>query len=283
MSESAFRFKIVVASRDSMRWLPRALDSIRRQSDGSFDVCVVDDASTDPEQAPFVEQYCRREGWEWLVNTSRQGAMYSQYHAVQALAPEAADVIVFVDGDDRLAHDRVLERLRSYYCDDVLLTYGSYVCDPPDACVTPALPFYGNVVAANAYRAFSARPDPEAIWFNHLRTVRHELFSRLDAQSDLRFPDGEWFPACCDSAVMLPCLELAGGRFRWIPEVLYVYTRDNPLSEARVHADDIRRTHDYILHTLTPKEPLAEIRLYESGYGPRLDAELLDDLAAYPC
>jgi glycosyltransferase involved in cell wall biosynthesis len=254
------RFKVVIASRNSMPWLPRALASVARQTDEAVDVCVVDDASDDPRQAAFVERYATEHRWAHILNDRRRGALYNQYQAVRRLQPAPEDVIVFVDGDDRLASDGALTRLRGYYAPDVLMTYGSYICDPPDPRVMPAREFPEWVVAENAYRAFSARDDPDPIWFNHLRTVRYELFSRLEPALDFTFDDGTWFPVCCDTAVMVPCFEMAGGRYLHIPELLYAYTRNNPLSDCWTHGEEVERTHHHIFHVLTPKEPTLPIR-----------------------
>lgn len=254
------RFKVVVTGRDCMRWLPAALASIAVQSDPDVDVCVVDDGSSDPRQPAFVERTCRDHRWRWLLAGERRGALRNQCAAIEALEPEPRDVIVFVDGDDRLAHDGALALLRAHYeAADPLMSYGSYTCDPPDPYVTPALAFPEDVVLRNAYRAFTARDDPDAVWFNHLRTVTAGLFARLDPATDFTFDDGSWFTVCCDTAVMLPCLEMAAGRHLLVEDVLYVYTRDNPRSDCRVHTAEIERTHARIF-SMAPKPPLLPIR-----------------------
>ncbi len=139
-----------------------------------------------------------------------------------------------------------------------LLTFGSYECDPRDDAVTPAMNFPDRVVAANAYRQFSARDDPDAIWVNHLRTVTYELLGRL-LPDDFTFADGTWFMACCDTAIMIPCLEMAAGRHLMIPEVLYIYTRNNPLSDCRISEDAVSAAHRRIFHELRPKAPIGPI------------------------
>jgi hypothetical protein len=102
------------------------------------------------------------------------------------MSPEPKDVIVSVDADDRLSDPHALSRLRYYYeTYEPLLTYGSYVCDPEDDWVTPALHLPDDVILNNAYRQFSAREDlPDPIYFNHLRSLKHELFARLDPEVD---------------------------------------------------------------------------------------------------
>lgn len=253
------RFKVVVTGWNCARFVPRCVQSIARQSDTAHDVCLVDDASDEPEQAPLMREAARRFGWLHIINRRRRGALYNQYQAVRRLQPKRRDVIVFLDADDRFAGDHTLRRLRHYYESyQPLVTYGSYDCDPSDTAVTPALNFPADVVRSNAYRSFSARNDPDAIWFNHLRTVTFELFSRLQV-SDFTCTDGTWFRACCDIAVMVPCLEMAGGRHLMIPEVLYTYTRNNPLSDCFVNHYEIEMAHRRILSELPAKQPLLPI------------------------
>ncbi|MFI5796303.1 glycosyltransferase family A protein [Streptomyces sp. NPDC051677] len=252
------RFKILMPGWNCYPYLERSLRSVAAQTDPAFDVCVVDDASDDPRQAKFITDFCADQGWMSVVNEERRGALYNLYHAARLLEPEPEDVIVFVDADDRLIHPRVLERLRWYY--DTyrpLLTHGSYICDPRDDLVTPALNFPDEVVATNAYRAFTGRDDPDATWFNHLRSMRYELFAQLTPE-DFTFDNGEWFMACYDTAIMVPAFELAGGRHLMIPEVFYLYTRDNPLSDCRASTAEVDTAHQ-VIFSRPPKQPLGPI------------------------
>src|ERR1700735_5569952 len=263
------RFKIIVTGWNCPQYVRRSLGSVAGQTDTGYDVCVVDDASdrrscagsqTEPGgQAEVMAEICTRHGWQFVANPVRRGALSNQYHAVQLLEPEPADVVVFLDADDRLAHPNVLRRLRSYYTRyRPLLTFGSYRCDPHDDAVTPAMNFPERVVATSDYRRFSARNDANPIWFNHLRTVTYELFGRL-TPADFTFADGTWFMACCDTAVMVPCLEMAAGRHLMIPEILYIYTRDNTLSDCRINATAVAAAHRRIFRELMPKAPVGPV------------------------
>lgn len=253
------RFKLLVTGWNCYRFVERSLRSIAAQRDPGFDVCVVDDASDDPRQPELVRSLCDAYGWHVVLNEERKGALFNLHHAAHVLEPEPTDVLVFVDLDDRLVHADVLGRLRSYYeTFDPLMTYGSYVCDPHDDDVAPAREFPMEVVDTNSYRAFSCRDEPDPIWFNHLRSVRFDLFDRLDPARDFTFPDGTWFQACYDTAIMIPSFELAGGRYVMIPEVLYLYTRDNPLSDCRVSGPEVDAAHRQIF-SMPPRDPIGPI------------------------
>lgn len=254
------RFKIVMAGWNCFKFLPRSLDSVVAQLDEDFDVCVVDDASDDEHQPEYMEEFCRKAGWRFIRNETRRGGLYNHVAAINAMSPEPEDVIVSVDADDRLSDPHALSRLRYYYQTyEPQLTYGSYVCDPEDDRVTPALHLPDEVILDNAYRQFSAREDlPDPIYFNHLRSLKHELFARLDPDVDFRHPDGSWLKTCYDLAITIPALEMAAGRHLLIPEVLYIYTRDNPLSDCYINQKVIAVDKAHIFG-LAPKDPLAEI------------------------
>jgi glycosyltransferase involved in cell wall biosynthesis len=256
------RFKVVMAGRDCLRFVERSLESVAAQTDEAVDVCVIDDASEDPRQPDLMLAFCRRQGWHFVRNEQHQGALFNHVAAVNALSPDGDDVIVSVDADDRLSDPGTLSRVRAYYQRyDPLLTYGSYCCDPEDWRVAPAKHLPDEVIRAGAYRAFSAREDdPDPIWFNHLRTLRHNLFARLDPAVDFRHPDGSWLTTCYDLAITIPALELASGRHLMLPDILYIYTRNNPRSDCYVHQDVIRGDKAHIF-SLAPKTPLYEIRV----------------------
>ena len=247
------KFQIVVSSYNSMQWLPKTLQSISDQSYRNFNVCVVDDASTDEGQADFIRSFCEERGWISIIHINNMGALYSQVQAIKALDPEDDDVIVWVDGDDWLINRNVLKKLKAIYeSGNYLMTYGNYISEPYSNTCPQPMSYPKEIVLENSYRKSSYT---HGLLFNHLRTVKYLLFKNLD-QSDFTWPDGSWFKCCGDTAVMIPCLELAGGRYKYIDFPLYVYNTANPVSDWRKQSDEIDKTHLYILKTLKEKNPL---------------------------
>jgi glycosyltransferase involved in cell wall biosynthesis len=254
------RLKVVMAGRDCLRFVPRSLESVAAQTDSAVDVCVIDDASLDWHQPEFMESFCRERSWIFIRNERSRGALCNHVAAVDALSPEPEDVIVSVDADDRLNGPDALSRVREYYDRfQPLLTYGSYIPDPDDWRVMPARHLPDEVILNNAYRAFSGRDsDEDPVWFNHLRTLKHSLFARLDPVVDFMHPDGSWFTTCYDLAITIPALEMASGRYLMLPDVLYLYTRDNPRSDCYINTEAIAVDKPRIF-SLRPKEPLFDI------------------------
>ena len=47
-------------------------------------------------------------------------------------------------------------------------------------------------------------------------------------EEDFKLSDGEWLDVTGDQAFMLPMLEMAGDKSRFIDEILYIYNVANP-------------------------------------------------------
>ena len=132
-------FKIIVAGYNCFDMAQDCFDSIKNQTYINYQVCVVDDASTDPRQPSLVKEYCEANGWLYLLRPFNVGALRSQYEGICLMDPQDGDVIVWVDMDDKLSSELSLEKLDSYYEQDTPMTYGSYSPVPYiDTCPTPA-------------------------------------------------------------------------------------------------------------------------------------------------
>lgn len=247
------KFAVVVAAYNSMKWLPDTLKSISSQEYDNYVVCVVDDNSDDPGQADYVRSTCELNGWNYILNDENKGAMFNQVAAINSLDLDDDDVVVIVDGDDRLAHSGVLGRLNEIYSSsDVQVTYGNYLPVPAsDTCPKPGW-YTDYVKQTNSYRRATRT---NGIMFNHLRTFKYRLFRHMNPERDFML-NGKWFEACADTAIMIPALELAGGRYKFVDEILYHYNSENPISDWRQRARVIDRIHGHILKRLTPYSPL---------------------------
>ena len=135
-----------------------------------------------------------------------------------------SDVVVWLDGDDRLEHPGVLEFLARIYRErDPWLTYGSFRFEPPQE---EAYPHFGMRYQLGAdVRGWQWRAS-------HLKTFRAGLVKRVREESLRRLPANHigpvppeegWTEYCTDRVFMLPMLEMAGERYEAIPEVLSVY------------------------------------------------------------
>lgn len=243
------RFKIITAVYNAGEFFDRYVKSIEKLNYPHFDVVIVDDNSNDGTRQKVWEA-CDKNSWLGILQETNRGALYNQVAGIRALNCRAEDVLVFVDGDDQLAHSDVLQRLEFWYeSTNAKLCYGQYAPVPDSATCTLAAEFPREIIEQRSFREVAARRG--GIYWNHLRTFKYELFSQL-TDADFKDDFGNWYKTATDAALMYPCLELAAPHITFIPEVLYLYTSDNNLSDWRRWPRQCDRDHMHIL-ARTPK------------------------------
>lgn len=252
-------YRIVTTVRNTPEHLNRCLESLAAQQYPDFTVAVVDDASTD-DTPNVARAWCEAHGWTFIAQTERKGALWNQVQAFHTICSDPDDVVVWVDGDDRLTRTDTFQTLDNYYRDPrVKMTYGSYEASPPDPGCSPARPFPRRVIRANAYRQAILPRKLGGLGIghltNHLRTVKYGLLCAL-AEADFTDERGEWYQNTPDVVVMVPCLELAGpGGHRFVSEVLLTYTSDLASAEWRCRPRDVDAVNRSVL-TKPAKRPL---------------------------
>jgi predicted SAM-dependent methyltransferase len=155
------------------------------------------------------------------------------------------DIIVWLDGDDRLAVDTALEIILEVHKAGAMVTYGQF-----------------RWADGRQGTAGRVGPDPRSEHWRatHLKTFRAGLVKHI-RDEDLRDPKTGWYSNfVTDQAVMLPLLELVPNHHVFIPRVLHVYNEQ--------HSHMAQRPQDLVLE----EERLQQIRSlprYESLYGHR--------------
>lgn len=70
--------------------------------------------------------------------------------------------------------------------------------------------------------------------------------------------NGQFLEMTCDKAMLLPMVEMCGGRFSRIKDVLYIYNCVNPIRDCAVDGKKQWNIAHY-LYDKAPYEPLKEI------------------------
>lgn len=254
------RFKIVSTGWQCADWIEQTLQSIEDQSVDNWDIWIVYDPSDD-KGAELVAAWCdaRDERWNYTINETRQMAVRNQYEAVRNLQPEFDDIVLWVDLDgDMLAHPDALKHLGEHYADgNPLVTYGSYKAIPDPGTSPPAVPFPDHVVTNGSYRE---QMRTGICCFNHLRTMKGGIVNAIPIEQ-FKFATGpgagEWYTTAGDYVFMACALELAGGRYKVINEVLLHYNHANPLADYLTNSvASFATTSDYL--TRPPLLPLGD-------------------------
>lgn len=245
-------FVIVIPSYNNSKWAIRNLTSAVNQklrSNGksypNFKIVYVNDNSRD-NTLNQVKSYIKRQNLNNLVkiinNSVRVGALANIYKVVHNCKDD--DVIIILDGDDWLAHNYVLDYLDKVYQDkNIWLTYGQFISSNGRRGWCKEIPkqvFLNNNIRTQKWVS------------SHLRTFYASLFKKIE-KKDLVDSKGSFFTAASDVAIMFPILEMAGyNHYRFIKQVLYVYNRENIISDYRVNQNEqdkisatIRRKKSY--------------------------------------
>lgn len=222
------KFKVIVPSFNCIEYLPKCLTSIEEQSFSPDAVCVIDDASTLPQQRELILDFCKRNKWHYRFHEHNYGAIYGLVHGIKDLNCNDDDILVIVDGDDWLAHSDVLSFLNRVYTEnDLYLTWGQ--CEK--------YPFERNSIkcASNIPKRVIEKKLFREIRFvfSHLHSFKYYLWRNI-RDEDLRDTNHEYFRFLYDLAVYYPMLEMAGKKIKFIKETLYIYNSANPLNDAKI-------------------------------------------------
>jgi glycosyltransferase involved in cell wall biosynthesis len=220
--------KVIVNCGPCEEWIGHCQASLRSQSYRDWEAFVTVDPCGDRTWQEAQAAAAHDSRISVHRNETRQ---YSMSNLIAGIARSNAapdDIIVVVDGDDRLLHDDALRIIaRTYAESDCWLTYGSWISNmaetpgrwpgyPDDAVNFRALQWLGTAV----------------------RTWKRWLWDRIDP-ADFRDRRGDYFRVVEDVAAMFPMMEMSTiRRMRHIGEPLLFYNRhDN--AAARVLGDEM--------------------------------------------
>lgn len=231
--------KVIIPSYNSVKWLRKTLNSVKKQSYQNYEVCVIDDASTQAGQREIIQEFAEKHGWKAIFREKNQGALANIIDGIKHLSPQDEDVIILLDGDDWLYDKSVFSKIaKSYREEPITMTYGQFITYPRwqlGLCT----PLSDELLAKKNFRQV-----PFA--FSHLRTFKHKVWKRI-REEDFKDASGSYFKTAWDLAIMYPLLEMTGGEScKFINEILYVYNMDNPLNDCTVHTKLQADTADHI-------------------------------------
>lgn len=223
------RFVVTIFSYNNERWCLDNLKSVFEQNYRNFRVMYVDDRSSDKTKQ-LARGYLRAHPAiksDYIRNAVRCKKMANMYRVINERCLDD-EVVIELDGDDTFANPNVLTTLDQVYrSGDVWMTYGQYMTDSGrHGSTTGCKQIAPDVIAHNTFRDHEWAGWP-------LRTFKAFLFKAIKKE-DLMY-EGEFFDVTADLAYMFPLFELAGTHSRFVPDVLYVYNTQNPISDGRLY------------------------------------------------
>jgi glycosyltransferase involved in cell wall biosynthesis len=225
------------------------ISSLLNQDYDNYSVYIINDCSTDDTSAK-IKDYIKSHpyGARAVVidNNKRLGAMANYYHVISSLDDHV--IVLNVDGDDWLSGPHVLAYINEIYnSDNIWLTYGQYQ-EYPSGNIGFCAGYPKSVILNNSYRK-------HGLPVSHLRTYYAWLFKKIDPR-DLMYKN-RFVQVTCDKVLMTPMIEMSGGRFKCIQDVLYIYNANNPISDMRIAGPQQAMIRDRVF-ALSPYEPLAQ-------------------------
>ena len=225
ITNSNLKFHVITPIYNGELYVDKNIKSLKKQSYKNFTSTIIDDISEDSTQQRVRKNVEDDERFKLIVNEEKKYALRNIVETIDEIEPEDEDVIILLDGDDWLPNSDVLNYLASVYDreeKDVLLTYGSYTEFPTGRNGIEPSEYPEHIVKNNQFRKDQWRAS-------HLRTFKYKLWKQID-KKDLLDKDGFYYKVAYDQAVMLPMLEMAGERIKYIDNSLCVYNRHNPLN-----------------------------------------------------
>jgi len=232
---SKIHFKLIIPFFNAESWLPKCLRSLKIQNYKNFKCFLIDDMSNDNSVKIANKMISKDRRFEVIKNKNKYYALENIVRTIDKADCDDEDVIILLDGDDWLATSHSLSTLANNYENhDCWVTYGSYVYNPGGQRGVEPSDYPAEVIKNNSFRTDQWRAS-------HLRSFKYDLWKKL-SHDDLKDKAGNYYKMAYDQAIMLPLLEMAGERSKFIPHVLHVYNRENSLNIDKIKASEQHQT-----------------------------------------
>jgi len=235
---------VVIPSYNNKDWYKKNLDSVFNQKYENYRVIYINDRSPD-STGQLVEKYvkkCNQTHRFTLINNEKNaGALANLYKTIHTCQDD--EIIAQLDGDDWFAHNNVLQKINAVYQDpNIWMTYGQYETLIYSKSKKKFYKIKGgckaishNIVRANAYR--------ENRWKSSaLRTFYAGLFKQIKLEDLIE--NGSFYKVTWDLAMIFPMLEMSGGRFKFIDEILYTYNCITALNDFKMRVKEQLHTEN---------------------------------------
>lgn len=242
---------VIVPSYNNASCCVKNLASIINQEYRPLHIIYIDDCSTDGT-GDVIQRYIEHKNLSHIVtlirNSYNRKAMANIYMAAHMCSDD--QLITVVDGDDALAHTRVISAIvREQQKHDAWISYAQYKNVPESKAKALNMSVNGCAQAMpHEVVAQSAQRKHPWCW-SGLRSFYAWIFKQIKLNDllDTRSPHlNKFYGVCCDNAYFFPLLEMAGTHALFIPEILLLRNVDTPLNDFKVHKHEQRLTAMHI-------------------------------------
>ncbi len=231
------KIKIITPFYNPGQFIEQCVSSAMSQKYDNYKVIFIDDCSTD---GAYDKLPHGNERAVIIRNEYRKTALENLHNAIMNHC-DPNDIVVILDGDDWFPNKNVLQ-----YIDEQYKTHDCWI-------------MYGQANWTDGRRGFASAYPPEEFKnvrkapfrVSHLRTFRAGLYQAMQNQdpnfSGIKDANGEFYKSSYDTAMMFPIMEMAGHeKTRFNDTILYIYNRDNPISDDKVDQQLQWRVHQEV-------------------------------------
>ena len=224
-------FVVLICSYNNEHLVADNLESVSIQTYKNYRIIYVDDSSTD-KTSEKVNEFCSSHvnlPMTLITNECRKYKLANMYLTINELCNDN-EIIVELDGDDCFLTPQVLETLRKVYSStDTWMTYGGFVTWPHHYKHLKTSPIPEAIINSNDFRNFYKT----GYIFMALRSFYAWLFKSIEKE-DLQ-ENGCFFTCGSDIATMIPMFEMAGDRFYYLTEPVYLYNTATGINDFMRH------------------------------------------------
>jgi glycosyltransferase involved in cell wall biosynthesis len=198
------KFKIVITSYNNENWTELCLNSVKNQTYTNYQVLFFNDGSTDNTLNKSIETInndCRFKVIDFNKNNTKSwifANILDQYI-------EDNDIVLFLDGDDWLSSDEVLNAINQYYeLNDCWVGYGGMVVWNGGEETTEPYPqnseFPIQIKSNRDYRKDTWRSS-------HVKTMRGFIWKSIEKKDFISVQDNQYILGPDDLVIMFNALE----------------------------------------------------------------------------
>jgi FkbM family methyltransferase len=247
--------RVVSTFYNAEQYIGKFITSVACQDYNSYEVYMVNDASTDSTAAAIHSALAQlpaeiAQKFHVVNNRENRGAVANQVAVLRALA-DTDSIVMVIDGDDWLVNDNsIFSYYNTVYDGTVEFTYGS-CWSVVDNIPLISQPYPAEIKQARAYRKHQFN------WilpYTHLRTFKSQLIKNIP---DSAFQDshGQWYRAGGDGSTFYNLIEAADpAGVRCLPEIVYCYNDASPLNDYKVNGQEQNRTAQEIVNRTTEEK-----------------------------
>lgn len=236
------KFKIIITSYNNEEWTETCLESILVQTHKDFEVLFFDDGSSDLtyQSAVNIINNDNRFKITRLDKNNTKSWIFS--NLIDNLIDDT-DIVLFLDGDDWLSSDRVLEAINNYYDNfDPWVSYGGMVVWGGELNVTKPFPqnseYPSRIISDRMFRLDTWRSS-------HVKTMRGFIWKSINKNNFISKQDNNYILGPDDLVIMFDAMEKCPpnkiGRFEF---PTYVYNH-SPTNVSRIQDHQKRRGINY--------------------------------------